>query len=247
MSRQRRARSGSRSSIRSAVANAGVATMTARASNGGPGPRAHGEGSAALDARDRRSHSEVRRADHADQRADHLAQAAGQRLERCRSFGVRVRGCGCVRNARIRLPCARSASAKRGNRAQQRQAIDVAGMDAGQQRLGQVVGRFAAEAARMKPPIDSSPVVGAPGDEHFGAHAQLPGPREEAGAKKRTDPRRNAEHRRRWQAHAAGRRAECRRGAAVSSRPGDRPGRAPRRARCLPASESGASRDRRRS
>ena len=61
-----------------------------------------------------------------------------------------------ARNARRRLPCCRSVSTSRGKSTRTDSVVHVAGVDAGQQRLGQVVRGFSPNRRVTKAPIDSS-------------------------------------------------------------------------------------------
>ena len=82
-----------------------------------------------------------------DERAHHLAQAAGQRPERA----VGDRGAVAVlasRNARSRLPCVALGVDEARKQRADRQPVDVAGVDAGEQRLGEIGRRLRAEAPR---------------------------------------------------------------------------------------------------
>src|SRR5207244_10210353 len=74
-----------------------------------------------------------------------------------------------------------------------RQPLDVAGVDAGQQWLGEIGHRFAAES----PPDEATDrlvaLVAAPGSPQLRSHPQLAGPREETRPNERAERRRNAE------------------------------------------------------
>ena len=87
-------------------------------------------------------------AERRDERAHQLAEAAGQRLERAVGAGDRRSGRGVhgARKARSRLPCCALGLDEAREQRADRQPIDVAGVDAGEQRLGEIGRRFVAEA-----------------------------------------------------------------------------------------------------
>ena len=110
-----------------------------------------------------------------DQRADQLAQAAGQRSKRA----VRRRVGGTIAAERAQQAAVLALGLdEAGKQRADRQPIDVAGMDAGEQRLGQVRRRFVAEApaherrrsTRRRPSLSRR-------DEQLRAHAQSCRPR----------------------------------------------------------------------
>src|SRR5437667_3474970 len=80
-----------------------------------------------------------------------------------------------------------------------RQTVHVAGVDAGQERLGQKRGRFAAETPRHERTNRLVRIFAARWDQQLRAHAYLATPREESRAEDRTDARRHTEDRSRRQ------------------------------------------------
>jgi hypothetical protein len=74
-----------------------------------------------------------------------------------------------------------------------RQTIHVAGMNAREQRLGKIDGRFGAEPPPHERPDGLVARVAPWRHQPLGAHAQLAGPREQAGLEKRPRTCRDAE------------------------------------------------------
>ena len=81
-----------------------------------------------------------------------------------------------------------------GKQRAEREPIDIAGVDACQQRLGEIPGRLLAEAAGHECANRLIVTVCSRRNEELRAHAGFAAPREQAAAQKRPGPRGNAEH-----------------------------------------------------
>src|SRR5260370_26396568 len=82
-----------------------------------------------------------------------------------------------------------------GKECRHRQAIHIAGVNPGEQRLREILRRLGAEAPRHEPADRFVAPVAFWRHEELGSHAQLAGPRKEARAEERPDAPGNAEHR----------------------------------------------------
>ena len=175
----------------------------------------------------------VRPAARADERAHHLAQAAGQRLERAVDAGVRaaVGARAAAKRAQQAAVLALGLDEAREQRVH-RQPIDVAGVNAREQRLGEIRRRLARRSGASMKRADRlvGLVRAAAGTNSSAPMRSLPGHEKRRVRDERADARRNAEDRRgRQRMQAAAALDEGERAAAWSGR-GDRRGRAPGRA-----------------